>query len=222
MKKSLTGAVALLAGAFVAHSQGTVSMANYLALSTYLTVSLGSTLLGGSSSATTGNPSSDTGNGNDWTVALYGGNGANLAPSALSELMTVTTPQNPVSGPAQVQLEVADGNDATAGTWATTLGAIVPGVANNTSPVTLQLYAWYNDNGKYTSYSAALAAGVPAGFSATAQSTTGAPPAGGGPASQSTALPESLGNISLTVPEPSTIALGVMGASAFLMRLRKK
>ncbi len=36
-----------------------------------------------------------------------------------------------------------------------------------------------------------------------------------------------MGNITLTagtstLPEPSTIALGVMGASAFLMRLRKK
>ena len=40
MKKSLTGVVVLLAGAFLAHSQGTVSFANYLVLSSYIYVSL--------------------------------------------------------------------------------------------------------------------------------------------------------------------------------------
>ena len=169
-------------------------MANYAVLSTYIYVSLNGTRLGGPSTATTGNPVTDEGNGNDWTVALYGANGANLAPSALSELTTAVSTQNPVSGPAQVNLE--NGSDeSTPGTWATTLGAVVPGVANNTSPVTLQLYAWYNDNGKYTSYSTALAAGVPTGFSATAQSTTGAPPPGGGPPSTASSLPASLGNV---------------------------
>ncbi|HEX3718377.1 MAG TPA: hypothetical protein VH595_10460 [Verrucomicrobiae bacterium] len=39
MKKPLTGLIWLLAGAFTAHSQGTVSLANYLALTTYIYVS---------------------------------------------------------------------------------------------------------------------------------------------------------------------------------------
>ena len=77
MKKSITGVVALLAGAFVAHSQGTVSFGNYANLSTYIYVSLGSTKLGGVANAThTGSASADVGVGSDWTVALYGNAGS--------------------------------------------------------------------------------------------------------------------------------------------------
>jgi hypothetical protein len=217
MKKSITGVVALLAGAFVAHSQGTVSFANYGVLSTYIYVQLGATKLGGSSTATTGTPASDAGNGNDWTVALYGAAGANDASGSLAQLETAT------SQPLTSSLETG-GKDSTAGTWLSTLVGVVPNTTGNGSAASVQVYAWYNDNGTYTSYSAAQTAGVPTGFSTVANTTTGGPNTSG-PASTATPLPSGLGNISLTStasPEPSTIALGVMGASAFLLRLRKK
>jgi hypothetical protein len=218
MKKSITGVVALLAGAFVAHSQGTISLGDYLAGPSggYVYVSLGTTPLGGTASHT-GNSSTDTGDGNDWTVALYGaaGNGATTLAPLLQENNTPAT-ANLESGPSS--------GDNTPGTWATAVYGVVPGNGGNGQAATVQLYAWYNDNGTYTSYSAAQTAGVPTGFSAVANTTTGGPGTSG-PAGTPTALPNGLGNITLTPtasPEPSTIALGVMGASAFLLRLRKK
>jgi hypothetical protein len=111
MKKTITGVVSLLAGAFVAHSQGTVSFANYLALSTYIYVSLGSTKLGGSSTTTTGNPTTDAGNGSDWTVALYGAMGSGVAASGLSQLNDAS------SVPVTAHLESWNAQDGAAGTW---------------------------------------------------------------------------------------------------------
>jgi len=221
MKKSITGAVALLAGAFVAHSQGTVSFGNYAFLSTYVYVSLKSgsttTPLNGSSTVTTGVPATDVVNGNDWTVALYGAPGSGDAASTLVQLDT--------AGGTPVTANFAGIPAPSAGEWASSEIASVPSTGNG-SPATVQLYAWYNDNGKYTTYALALAAGVPTGFSTTGNVTLGAPP--GTPASLPTGTGANqigsflLSGGTITTPEPSTIALGIMGASAFLLRLRKK
>jgi len=214
MKKSITGVVALLAGAFVAHSQGTVEFGNYANTAPYTYVSLLSaggtkTLLGGSA-ANTGNPSADTGSGADWTVALYGAAGSGT-PAQLD-----TAGGTPVTA----TLEVNDASDTVPGTWFSSAIGVVPGTTGAGAAATIQVYAWYNNGGTITSYSAAQAANVPTGFSATVSAVTGGP--GSPPATPSSyAFP----NFSVTgsaVPEPSTIALGVMGASAFLMRLRKK
>jgi hypothetical protein len=216
MKKTLTGVVALLAGAFVAHSQGTVSFANYGSGSgTYVYVTLKSTgaNLGGTGTVTTGTPASDVGNGSDWSVALYGAAGSGA--TSVSQLDTAGG--TPVVGTLET-----GGLDSTAGTWLSTLVAVVPGTTGNGSAATVQVYAWYNDGGTL-SYSQALAAGDPTGTSALANVTTGGPNATG-PASTAAYLPAAgLGNFSVgAVPEPSTVALGVMGASAFLLRLRRK
>jgi len=220
MKKSITGAVALLAGAFVAHSQGTVSFANYLVLSPYITVSLGSTAIGGTGSHT--GTIADTGNGNDWTVELYGNTGANDAASTLTP--AIVDGSGSPGTPVTASLETG-GSDSTAGTWVSSAVGDIAGTTLAGQAATVQVYAWYNDNGTITSYAAAKAAGLPSGFSATGNVTTGGPNTSG-PPSTASPLP-ALGNITLTgtistIPEPSTIALGVMGASAFLLRLRKK
>jgi len=229
MKKSLTGAVALLAGAFMAHSQGTVSFVNYGSGNAYVYVSLKSgsttTPIGGATGGVGNNPSADVGDGNQWTVALYGAAGAGDAASTLLPLL-----QEPVA-PATVGLPVtatlaggAAANDPPqyAGTWYTTEYGVVPSGTTG-GAATVQVYAWYNAGGTITSYAAAVAAGNdPHGFSATANVTSLGGPEPTGPAATAAALPN-VGNFSVTgVPEPSTIALGVMGASAFLLRLRKK
>lgn len=213
MKKTLTGAIALLAGAFVAHSQGTVSFANYGSGSgSYVYVTLKSTgaSLGGTGTATTGTPASDVGNGSDWTVALYGAAGS----GATSVAQLDTAGGTPVVGTLET-----GGLDSTAGTWLSTLVAVVPGTTGNGSAATVQVYAWYNDGGTITSYGAATTRGT----SALADVTTGGPNTTG-PASTAAYLPAAgLGNFTVSgVPEPSTVALGVMGASAFLLRLRRK
>jgi hypothetical protein len=212
MKKTITGALTLLAGASAVYAQGTISMANYGVLNTYLYVSykaanVAAVELGGTATGpapTASNYALEVANGNDWSVQLYAAPGLNattLSPVAGSIVTLATVP---------TQL----------GTWASTAIATIPGTTGGaTGTATLQLYAWYNEGGAITSYAAAVADGVPYGTSAIANiSGLG----GGSPPATAPSLPEGLGNIVVAVPEPSTIALGVMGASAFLMRLRRK
>jgi hypothetical protein len=223
MKKSITGVVALLAGAFAAHSQGTVSFADYLVLPTYITVTLNGNPVGGSSTTTTGNPVTDIANGSDWSVELY----ANTATGdALSTLTPATVDGSPGT-PATATL-AGGGSGIALGTWFSTTIADVPGqpTVGGSPGATVAVAAWYNNGGTITSEAAAVAANLPGGFSATGNvASTGGPQTSGPPAT-APSLP-ALGTIALTytgsvIPEPSTVALGVMGASAFLMRLRKK
>jgi hypothetical protein len=208
MRRSFTGILALLAGAYAVHAQGTVSFANYLVLATYIYVGFAgpSSLLGGAASGpqpTLYNYRAEISNGYDWTVQLYGAVGENLPSSSLS----------PLAG-ATAHFATGAPIDSTAGTWFSTFFYEFPDAPNGTV-ATVQLYAWYNDGGTITSVAQAFADGVPVGSSSTGNVTLGAPPVA--PA----ILPE-LGNFNMFIPEPSTLELGVMGASAFLMRLRRK
>ncbi len=194
-------------------------MANYGVLSPYLYVTYKSAGvnpadLGGSAfgpPATTYNYNLEIANGNDWSVQLYAAPGLNA------------TTLSPVPG-AIVTLGTTL---ATAGIWASTVIATIPGTTGGASgTATLELVAWYNAGGAITSFSQALADGVPIGVSAVAD-ITGL--GGGSPPATAPTLPESLdmpqgfdGGIIFGVPEPSTLALGVMGASAFLTRFRPK
>jgi hypothetical protein len=157
------------------------------------------TLLGGSGTGAVS--PSDYANGNLWSIALYAAPGASQPLSALTA----------VPG-AQATLSTA----GYAGQWDTSGGVVVavPGVAFGGTG-TFALAAWYNGGGTLT-YAEAVAAADPAAFSPL-ETITLAP---------ATSAPGSLNPIpsfSLVVtPEPSTIALGVIGASAFLLRLRRK
>jgi hypothetical protein len=90
------------------------------------------------------------------------------------------------------------------------------------------LAAWYNAGGTITSLAAAKAAGVPYGESAAFNVTGLGEPSsimtaynGTPTAASQAAVMRNLQSFSLTsVPEPSTIALGVMGIGAFLARRR--
>jgi len=223
----------------MAHSQGTVAFGNYtsFASGSYMYVSLGSTKIGSAAPLTTTTPAtmanyaSETGNGDDWTVALYGAAGSGVAASGLSQLDTgfasgSTTTLNGIP----VQANLADGtSDGTVGTWYSGASGVIPGAFNGQA-ATVQVYAWYNDGGTINDYATAKADGVPTGFSSTANvpSLGGAFSGNTSPPGLPANLPTGMGNITLSagttppVPEPSTIALGVMGASAFLLRLRKK
>jgi hypothetical protein len=213
MKKTLTGALTLLAGASAVYGQGAVSLANYGAtINTYIYVGFKATptstpiLLGGSSTATPTlqNYASETGNGSTWTVALYGAIGAGVPMANLLPLAGETA-----------TFELGAKPDSDPGTWVSSAVYTFPSTTSPTT-VTLQLYAWYNDGGAITSYAQAVADGLPAGFSAVENQALNFPPAT--PAT----IPE-FGNFNVTTtPEPSTIALGVIGASTFLMRLRRK
>jgi hypothetical protein len=190
----------------------------------------GSTALGGSATGSTA--ANNYANGNLWSVELYAASGSGIAVSALA----------PVSGSistffndSAVQGNAGEWNAASAasGSAIITFGgasgtAGAPTVAGG-APVTVAIAAWYNGGGAYTSYAAAQAALVPFGMStAGSVNVTSAPnppavlPALGGSATLSGGITSFSLNAGGVVPEPSTIALGVMGASAFLMRLRRK
>jgi len=87
------------------------------------------------------------------------------------------------------------------------------------TPIWVGIAAWYSANGDST-YAASYLANSVQGY----VESDGPVDLGGG-----TGVPASLAGLGLTsfslagtTPEPSTIALGVIGASAFLMRLRRK
>jgi hypothetical protein len=212
MKKSLTGMLALLAGAYAVHAQGTVSLANYLALTPYIYISYkplmgSSTFLGGSTQGSTaptmGNWTSELAYGADWTVALYGAPGNNASQSAMVELTTglgsgpfVTSPlASPATG------------DTTPGTWNTASFGTISGTSGtgNGAPASVQLAAWYNAGGAITSLATAISDGVPYGYSAIVNITTGGPNPTG-PAATAAPLPATLGNFYVSpTPEPRTM-----------------
>jgi hypothetical protein len=93
----------------------------------------------------------------------------------------------------------------------------------------ITLACWYNGGGSINSYAAAVAAGVPYGLSLPTELTGLGESAAdwtaiGGSGPPPTTPPLGVTSFSLVnpVPEPSTIALGVMGVCAFLARRRMK
>jgi hypothetical protein len=221
MKKSITGAVALLAGAVVAHAQGTVSFGDYLGGGNYVTVQWNGSAVGGTAAHT--GTTADTAAGSDWTVELYGISGSGAALSTLVPAVLDGTTSTPVTATL-----AGGGTGPYLGQWLSTAIGDISGTTLAGQAATVAVAAWYNNGGTVTTLAAAQAAGFANGFSATGNVTTGGPQASGPPVT-APALPvlgngiiSTVGTVGVTSPEPSTIALGVMGASAFLMRLRKK
>jgi len=231
MKKSFPILVTLLAGAVGAYAQGQIEWDDYApkvpsdgfeitvwspntANPTVQTfgdgpgdVPAGTTTypnsvpIGGSA---TGSGPTGYGNGNNYSIALYAAAGASQPSSSLTLVPGAQTTFSTQYG----------------GSW-DSLGGVfvtVPGVAYG-SVGTFQLAAWYNGGGTITLAQAEVpGSGDPWGLSQPANITLAGPPA----------VPSTLNPITSfslqvsTIPEPSTIALGVIGASAFLMRLRRK
>ncbi|HEX3719982.1 MAG TPA: hypothetical protein VH595_18695 [Verrucomicrobiae bacterium] len=164
------------------------------------------TELGGHAGITTGNPALDIGNGNDWSVALYGNVGLNDPASSLTECTAM-------GGGFATTTFANSGPDAFPGTWYSTIVALIPNTTGGDQTATLQLRAWYNDGGTTTSFGNALAEGYPAGTSALANLTATGGVISDGPALTAPFLPSGLGNfaVAIPVPEANTIALCVTG-----------
>jgi hypothetical protein len=146
-------------------------------------------------------------NGSDYSVQLYAAAGLNAAASALQPVTQYTS--------------VVYTSSTLGGAYHTAAPAPDVGIPGTTASqsATIALVCWYNNGGTITSYAAALLAGVPTGMSPldnlTALGTLGTP---------ANTPPDLVGleSFSLTsVPEPSTIALGVIGVSTLLFRRRK-
>jgi hypothetical protein len=170
----------------------------------------------------------DYANANLWSVQLYAAAGSGVAASSLTPVGG--TIANFYTNPSQVGYPGQYDSTAVVTFGGATGNPGAPTVAAG-SPVTLAIGAWYNGNGAFASLAAAKTAGMPTGMSTTgSENATGAPntppdlPAPGAPQTLAGGITSfSLVTSTITpVPEPSTIALGLVGASAFLMRLRRK
>jgi len=211
--------MALLAGAVTGYSQGQISMFDYgstFAIQIFTASSPAASTVpvtygGFTTSEQQGN---DANNDNPGTASYSGtplGSGYDL------ELLAGP------AGTALANLTVVPGSlvntwltGSAAGYWNSTTLASIPGV---TTTATVAIAAWNNEGGTITTLAGAQATpNDPWGISSTA--TTSALGFG---SQQPPFLPAGITSFSLgTTPEPSTIALGVVGASAFLMRLRRK
>jgi len=158
-------------------------------------------------------------NGSDYTVELYAAPGNNVALSALSAVSQYVSTMVTSS--------------TTGGTWKTITVNSDPGIPNTASGLaTIALYAWYNGGVAPTSLTGAqLTAQLAADQNPATAAPWGASPTDnlgslggvGGPPAATTGDMIGLESFSLIVPtpEPSTIALGVIGASTSLFRRRK-
>jgi hypothetical protein len=194
----------------------------------------GTTVYGGVplGGAATGSGPTAYGNGNSYTIALYASTSSSVAVQLTTqdEVASSTFYNSGGTGAANVIETPANGGGAGfAGAWSLNFGnntlTVLPGTSSGSAgSAQVQLAAWYSGGG-VTSYAAAVAAGDPAGSSEIGiLNGLG----GANPSSPPSTAPNLSGlgitsfSLATTTPEPSTVALGIMGASAFLMRLRRK
>jgi hypothetical protein len=229
MKKTLpVTIVALLAGAVSVYAQGSVSMADFqgAGIQVFLSQSTGnnttvSALAGlGTGSELMGN-SGDTSTYNYASGPVVSFKSAPLGAGYTVELLAGPSTDTSVSQLVETQNgTVSAWNTGSAasglgGFWNGAPNAIVAGVAVNGNAA-VAIAAWNNEGGTITSLAAAIGAGDPWGVSNLGSAT------GLGGGITTPPVIAGLDSFSLVAtPEPSTIALGVMGASALLFRRRK-
>jgi len=191
----------------------------------------GGTLIGGSGTAASTTLS--YANGDSFDVGLYAAAGTvstfststfSLIKSTVGQLADASTGSTSYAGMFGI-------NATSVNTGSVTLNGSggAPTVAAGAA-ATFAVAAWFTAGGTLTTLAAAEAvAGTPYGVSPVGSELTGG---GGSPPATAPLLPglgdpqTTAGGITsfslITTPEPSTVALGVIGASAFLMRLRRK
>lgn len=226
----------LLAGAASVYSQGTVSINGYNGAGAVVQVFLTQPTANDNYTVTYGGytvaeESGNTANsysgfqgttvysnfkvaGTGYDVQAYAVSGTAAATgqtySQLAAVGTVVTAWN--TGPAPT----SSPTNGAVGTWNTTQTPQIPGA---TTTASIAIAAWKNSgvSGAATTLAEAQADGYAWGFSPIASTTVATGVVFPG------SIPSGITDFSITapVPEPSTIALGVMGASAFLFRRRK-
>jgi hypothetical protein len=169
--------------------------------------------------------------GSDYSVTLYAGAGTLSSYFSLTGIPSTTEPLYSSFSASYAGIWTAPSQTITFGGPNGTPGA--PTVAAG-SPVSVVLAAWYNGGGTLT-FAQAVGGGGPYGWSQIGTELTGG---AGDPPSIPPFLPalgasqtiaggitsfSFAGDYNVNpIPEPSTLAFGVIGASAFLMRLRCK
>lgn len=238
MKKSLPILVILLAGAVSTYAQGQIEFDDYAphVPGDGFEITIWAPQAANPNAQVFGNGAADVPAGSQtYTGVAIGGGNTGSGPTGYSngnnysiELLYAAGASQPLSSltpvPGAVATFDASGGATAAngfpGSWDASGGvfATVPTVAYG-STGTFALAAWYNGGGTLTLAQASVSgSGNPYGYSNPANILLAGPPA-----VPSTLNPiTSFSLLANSTPEPSTIALGVIGASAFLMRLRRK
>jgi hypothetical protein len=177
--------------------------------------------------------------GNNFYAQVFAspaGNGSGAAPafsslSPVTQYMTTLATTSGEGAGSLVGLDFSSGDAGIPGTGYD--GSGLHGASHILNNANVAIAAWYNAGGTITSLAQAESTqGIPYGYSAvTVLSGLGEPASVETSAAGHTAQPttptemygiQSFSLVANNVPEPSTIALGVMGACAFLARRRKK
>jgi len=195
-------------------------------MNSYGGVRIGGSGSGAAAQATPGTAASGYANGDNFDVELYAGAGTLTSFASLTPVSsTLTTLADGSFGASYAGLYFNSGS-GTLKLNGTGTGGQAPTVAGG-SAATFALAAWYNGGGTVNSLATAIADSYPYGVSPLGSENvgggTGNPPflPGLGDTATTSGGITSFSLVTAT-PEPSTIALGVVGASAFLMRLRRK
>jgi hypothetical protein len=225
MKKLVTS-LSLLAGASIAYSQGTINWTDSITPAGSdpgfgITIWSGGTETPGTGVAPN-NTSADLPAGNATYTGTPGG--ANIEVGLYVDTSAAAVAADVLNGTPVATDLLNTTSDAGPGYWASNPLDAITTIAAGT-PVFVELAAW-NISGGATSYKQALTEiGVATGLSGASTGTTvlggGSPPATPGTL-DGTGLQDFIVGGTTVTPEPSTIALGVIGASTFLMRLRRK
>jgi hypothetical protein len=146
--------------------------------------------------------------GTNWLAQLYYATGSGVAESSLGVV------NGTADIPSRFRSQANVDGGGIAGTWVGT-GKTIVGVPQNTA-LTLQVRVW--DGSLFGSYETALQNNGVTGKSSTFAFTTPS----GSPPSASGLIMENLQSFTLVVPEPSTIALGILGAASLLVVRRRK
>ena len=232
----------LLAGAMSGYSQGQCTLADTTSFAIQvwgpqsLVASTVAVTYGGK---TVYEVQGDSSNPNNTWIAAGGSATATYTGAAAGSGYTVELLAAPGSGDALTSLvPVPAANGGIVTTWYTGSAATGFGgfwqtgqtvTLGYTGAATVAIAAWNNEGGTVSSLAAAEAAGDPWGISTlgsitltTAPTAPGELPIPGNPAQTTDYISGGIEGFSMgVVPEPSTIALGVIGASAFLFRRRK-
>jgi hypothetical protein len=228
MKKTMIVA-ALLAGALSVYSQGQLEFSDYATTSGFGIVIFGPQSFPNSPVQVSFNGYSNLEEQGNPTLAAYPQEGP-LAPGT-----TVYASANPLAGSGyDVQALIAAGANQPLSALSLTgpvetgfysggnAGLFLASIGETTGvpagPATVAIAAWVNNgvNGAATTLGQAQADGYAWGISSLGNVNLTAAP------NMPAEFPAAVTSFSLTfIPEPGTIALGVIGASAFLMRLRR-
>jgi len=225
MKKTIT-AIALLAGAVSGYSQGDINFNNFetgfkqpiynVQATGNATVTYnGYTVTEEQGSTATATPSGGA------QAVTYTGTGLQDSTTGIGYDIQLLAFTGTASSLSQLSLVGGVYNFSTASAGAGYISSAVPvAVTASGGTATIAIAAWNNELGTVTTLAAAQAAGDPWGISELTTINSVVSPAT--PTAMSTASNLALSfSLGTATPEPSTIALGVIGASTLLFRRRK-